>query len=196
MSIVRGNGGRALSRLAWPPFRLPRLRGDRGGHGVGAGGLLRGYPRWQGGFLNFIGQGCTMKRSLRSFGLFFSAATAAGCWFYYESGPTPPPPVQCVYATDCLAGFGCQGGICVLSPPYGGTGGSDRPVDASSDGAPNDGAAEDGPMDASGSECSTDTSSSLQDGAVDSSCTAVADPSHEAQGSPGLTGRSARLDVR
>ena len=125
-----------------------------------------------------------MKRSLSRLGLVFSAVSAASCyWGYYESSP---PPAQCYYATDCLAGFRCDYGVCVLAPPYGGTGGSGGTAgsgatdasrggatDASSDGPPYDGAPEDGPMDASRPECSIDAPTSLEDGAVDGGCTLV-----------------------
>jgi hypothetical protein len=144
--------------------------------------VRRGILYWQGSFLDFLVKVARMKRSLSRLGLFFSAVSAAGCyWGYYDSGP---PPVQCYYATDCLAGFRCDYGVCVLAPPYGGTGGtggsgatdasSEGGTDASSDG-PYDGAPEDGPMDASRPECSIDAPPSLADGAVDSGCTVVSD---------------------
>ena len=121
-----------------------------------------------------------MKRSSVRLGLFFSAGSAVGCYYgYYDSSP---PPAQCFYATDCLPGFRCDYGVCVLAPPYPGAAGSgatdassEGATDANSDGALYDGAPTDEPMDASRPECSIDALPPLEDGAADSGCTAVGD---------------------
>jgi hypothetical protein len=114
-----------------------------------------------------------MKMSRSRLAFFLAAVSSASCyWGYDESGP---PPAQCFYATDCLAGFRCENGLCVLAPPYGGNAGSGA-TDASTDGPPYDRAPEDGPMDASRSECSIDSPPTLEDGATDGGCTMVADP--------------------
>ncbi|HMJ53174.1 MAG TPA: hypothetical protein VK540_13900 [Polyangiaceae bacterium] len=87
-----------------------------------------------------------MKRSLGALGLLFFGALASGCPVYSNN----VLPAECIYATDCPTGYRCAaGGVCVLSPPHGGTGGGGGSSDAGTDGAGLDGARDAGPGDAS-----------------------------------------------
>ena len=96
-----------------------------------------------------------MKRSFCALGLFFSAAFAIGCPMYSDNGYYPPP--ECFYATDCPVGYHCApGGVCVLSPPHGGTGGSGGGSDGGGDASTADAPPMDGPTDGSLPEGSSD----------------------------------------
>ena len=87
-----------------------------------------------------------MKRSLGALGLFFTAAFVSGCPVYSDN----VLPVECIFATDCPFGYRCaSGGICVLSPPHGGTSGDSGTGDARTDAAGKDALEEGGPGDAS-----------------------------------------------